>query len=218
MEFINMFFLFIGTGIAFWVACAVLFVAFSIAAAIESGRLCAFATAFLLAMVYMTPGGDARLAWTIANPLSIAMAVGAYVLVGAVWSVVKWWLYALRLGDSFREFKSDFLAARSVSDVAALTPDDAEEFREAARRRMKSLTKDQASYPLRVGEHKAVLLMWSAYWPVSVCVTILDEPVRRAFTWAYRRLNKVYESIAVNSSAEYRDLVDQKPGTDTKAS
>ena len=199
------------SGIWLYASCAVLLAAFGWSLAKESGWAATGATLGVLALVFGSPGGAERLAWSMGHPVLLGMAAAGYVALGAAWSVAKWFLYTQRLSDAFVEFKEGYLAKMGAASPADLSDADFEDFKRQAQSRMRGLCKAGASYPAKVGEHKAVLLMWSAYWPASAALTFLDEPVRRAFTWAYRRLNGVYEAISLRNSGAFRQAF-ERPG------
>jgi hypothetical protein len=49
-------------------------------------------------------------------------------------------------------------------------------------------------------------MAWLVYWPFSAAWTIIHDPVKKAFKWIYRRLQGVYESIAIRL---YRGIDDR---------
>lgn len=152
------------------------------------------------------------------NPLVIALAFGGYLLAGTIWSVVKWYFFVLNARDKYRdkvaEIKENFEndierinrnIARLESGEDKVKDKDASILRckdEIERRtstNVDDIARAKRNCMPSAKENKSRILTWMFYWPFSGIWTIINDPVRRAFQWIYRRLEGVYQKITVSA-------------------
>jgi hypothetical protein len=120
--------------------------------------------------------------WLAHHWIDLIEYVVIYMAIGAVYGVVKWYFYVTRKADDYAENEGDFRLQYSGGRQKAYST--YKEFLES---------RDIPPSPKR---HKHEILMWMGYWPVSAVVTLIDEPLRRFFTWVYGRLTTLYLRIA----------------------
>lgn len=94
----------------------------------------------------------------------------SYFLLGTTWSVIKWFLYVLR--------KKEKAVEKLKDDI----------------RRFNRYTIDIV--PPQVSEHKNLIIGWMIYWPFSALWTLINDPVKRAFTWIYYRISNRLQQIS----------------------
>lgn len=106
----------------------------------------------------------------------------SYFVLGTGWSIVKWALYVLRKRE------------KAIEDI-----------------KRDSIKYHTAPTPVRspqVLENKNLIIGWMIYWPFSALWTLINDPVKRAFTWIYYRISNRLQQISdrlfqvVNDEAE----------------
>jgi hypothetical protein len=110
---------------------------------------------------------------------TIGMYVGGYLLVGATWSIFKWWLRCRKVADKLRD--------KSITIQSC-------EFR-------------NARSAVSVSENKGRLTFWIAYWPWSMLASLLKDTVeavfnflRRIFTSIANPANKLIDELESKST------------------
>jgi hypothetical protein len=125
-----------------------------------------------------------------AKPISTALAspwqtvglVAGYFVVGALWSVLKWYLHE---SARFRMLKANFCA---LHDVAA----DQIIGSVALHSKWQAEVKSQRKYSSRDTRFFA----WVAYWPWSMAWTILNDPFTRLCKRIVQEMQGVYNKIS----------------------
>jgi len=128
----------------------------------------------------------------------------AYIVVGIVWSFIKW---NERVKAVFRKFK--FIKDKFVKDNVAITENNFRDFVHKLEYNFKdsdgtrtafgsTKTMEDISKKITpVGlEYKSLIISWISYWPLSVIGTLLNNPFRRLFEWIYDSLSGFYDNIA----------------------
>lgn len=100
---------------------------------------------------------------------SIGWILGYFVL-GTAWSVAKWAFFVLRKRDKALD------TLRKETERYHYTPTEVK--------------------PPQVSEHKNLIVGWMIYWPFSALWTLINDPVKRAFTWIYYRISKRLQTIS----------------------
>jgi len=132
------------------------------------------------------------------NPGHTAMLVGSYFVLGAVWSLVKWFFYLHKQRIKYEEYKAAFL---KENNAAELTPSLAAKLADtlAGSPRKYSTWNDDAAVsaaPPNAREHKGDLTRWATYWPFSIIGTLLNDVVRKAWTYIYELLQSTYQRMS----------------------
>lgn len=114
-------------------------------------------------------GGFSPLSYLAEHPGEIVLAVAAYFFAGAVWSLVKWyfWLVKLRRRIDAGEAQDRVLYTAGVRQ-----------------------------FPPHPSDHKSRIIGWIALWPASMLWTMINDPVRRAAEEIYARLGGTYQHIS----------------------
>ena len=137
------------------------------------------------------------IAYMVDHPMKIGAAVVAYFLLGAVWGVVKWWIYCKDLFDEYNECKLEWLAEKGVSDTKVVPDHLKGEFKEFLSRKNNSRYSDpKLGSPPKVSENKAMILRSMTFWWISMLWSFLEDFVKRGFRIIYQKLVHFMQSIS----------------------
>lgn len=122
-----------------------------------------------------------------ANALMSAVYFGGYIVAGVVWSFVKWFSFLMRFRDVLKEI-----------DVPG-----SEHYRETSYRGNSLNQKPMAA------RNKKKITAWMIFWPFSMVGTVLNDPVKRIFTFLFGRFKHLYQKM---SDRVFKDVdFDPKP-------
>jgi hypothetical protein len=141
------------------------------------------------------------------NPTATIGFAVSYVLIGIVWSFLKWRSYVKGIFEKFKDIRIEFTATNGKID-----DDNRKHFNQAIvdagfkgvdGRKLYSMDikSDTTLEKLAVkitplaSKKKAVITAWISYWPVSLGGTILNNPFRQFFEWIYSNLSGYYDKI-----------------------
>jgi len=155
------------------------------------------------------------LGWIESHALETVLLSIGYVVVGVIWSFVKWFSFLLSYRDKFRELRTSFLKSQNEKrfqleqttgrlqealDVSGPVPDElrdafAEWLRANARwdaqgRNIATLERPRAS------KNKSRIVAWMSFWPFSLIGTLLNDPVRRLFNFLFAWFKALYQQMA----------------------
>jgi len=139
------------------------------------------------------------------NPLNTLMYAGGYILVGVLWSILKWKRYISHSVNKFKKIKKEFLSNHkdigsnwekwishlnksypsgygSSGFYETSTPEDI----------IKKVTVDAS-------EKKGAIVSWISFWPMSLAATFLNDPFKKFFSWIFDLISGVYDRMAKNS-------------------
>jgi hypothetical protein len=116
--------------------------------------------------------------------------VVAYFAMGALWSVVKWYFYTLKIRTVYDEIRQKY--AKPGEAISASKKSD---FQSAVERAVYGYSSSR-SIPPDPQEHSSTIIMWIGHWPFSMLWTLIHDPVRRAVRFIYERLKGLYYAIA----------------------
>lgn len=137
--------------------------------------------AFLVALVgFHLFGGVDVLAFAAANVWTLLAGLGVYLVIGAGYSFYKWWSYA----------RKDMVRQRIN--------------RRREVRRNPRLEEDEPDWEPKVPKarrHKSLITGWIGFWPFSLIITLIDDPLRALINWMFRRLRDTYDAIALKAKA-----------------
>lgn len=119
------------------------------------------------------------------DPMRTLELAASYVLVGIVWSFVKWLSFCFRKKEEVEERLKKYPTSISISvrfDPATAIP--------------------QAS------EYSSDILRWMGYWPFSIVGTVVGDWFLRIFKNIFRVLRSTYQAA---SDRIFQDVVDNHP-------
>lgn len=190
------------------------------------GMLLPFLTAFGLVMFYLIDGEHggiatfatlvcvAALQWGFgvdmigavkAHPMSLLEWAAAYLVVGTIWGVVKWWFYVRKQRRGYDVVRATLLVRLGLP---ATGPDG---FPTPIPVANKDEFQRMLWSPPNGGErvevkpdptnHKAQIYLWMAYFPWSLTWTLINDPVKRAFDEAYAQVANMLRRISASAFA-----------------
>lgn len=141
----------------------------------------AIATAVLVATVWAicVASKFSMFKFILIHPLAFSACLVGYLLLGATWSLAKWYLFLRKGLNEYDNKKASFLEKKGAY---FLTTETAKEF---LRTNSSPLTPSAADY-------KSILVGWIAYWPFSLA----SQLTRGIWESAYELLQSTYQKIA----------------------
>lgn len=131
--------------------------------------------------------------------LKISVYVVGYVLVGAVWTVPKWWIY-VRKSKNRKQLKESYnIMVKTKSRSTEVTDD--EKYLAALR---------------IVSNNKFRFYTWMAWWPLSFVFTLTRDPLTILYNWLYARLTSTFAKIllaAFDDNICDDNALDEIPGS-----
>ena len=126
--------------------------------------------------------------------LKIIGYVFGYVLVGAAWTVPRWWIY-VRKDKVHEKFKGQFetLVKRSTDEGQQITDD----------------VKYQAALQI-VKENKFRFYTWMAWWPLNIVYTLTRDPLTILYNWLYAKLTNTFAKILIAAFEDSKEVKEVK--------
>lgn len=134
----------------------------------------------------------------------VAVFVIVYFLIGACWSVLKWYFFTRALREAYDVARLQVIGQRL--DPQATTTEQERilrQWRQNLGYRYRNLT-----IPPDPADHTGRILMWIGHWPFSMLWTLINDPVRRIVEWLYGRLKNIYRAISKSAFADIDVRVD----------
>ena len=162
--------------------------------------------------------GDADIiGYVTSNPLNILACVGAFFILGAVWGVIKWWIYCRDQLEAYNEFRNEFLSRKGLNDTSKVPPEFRREFKEAVERHNSNrYGKDNKIGVPKVSDNKGRIMRWMTFWPVSMIWSLINDFVKRTFRVIYYKIAGFLQSIADKMFSGFKDDLDV-PSEETAA-
>ncbi len=120
-----------------------------------------------------------------------------YLVVGLLWSFVKWFSFLMAFRDKYRECKNIYYQKYNLVPGQPLPESLAKEFEEwmqntycYAKYRGALLSRKP-----RASENKTRIVAWMAFWPCSLIGTLLNDPVRRLFSFLFNQFKALYQKM-----------------------
>lgn len=172
------------TGAWFWILTVVVFIVLVWEVACDKSVKAAFTIALYLLAIHLF--GDASLFSAIkTHPEYIYIGIPLFFMVGALWSLVKWWFFVKRSALEYREYRMSWLIMNGISDATLDTP---------VPERLKNRNFRFLKKPLARG-NKGRIITWMVYWPFSMFWTILDEPWRLIYESMARLFQQISDRV-----------------------
>ena len=130
--------------------------------------------------------------WTLAY-------AGAYVVVGIVWSFVKWFSYLMSFRDAFRKVKEGFLTSKNLDPKVSVPDNMRDEFQKWSQSNARrGQHRDELWYMERprAAKNKSRITAWAAFWPFSFIGTLLNDPVRRIVNFLFEQFKGLYQKMS----------------------
>jgi hypothetical protein len=129
--------------------------------------------------------------WLKHNYFMLGVYIPGYLAFGAlVWSFTKWYLFLKAFQYARQEAIRVFLEGRKEG----LPPATPEGIRTGIGYQRYKNTR--LSDTPRASDYKGKIIAWMCWWPLSMIGTLLNDPVRKFFNWAYLHLSGYYQRMA----------------------
>jgi len=140
------------------------------------------------------------------HPLFILSCAGAYFALGAVWGVIKWWIFCRDRLEEYEEAREKFLKSKGQPTGTKVVPPELRpEWRNYLDRNKDYRTGDNLSVPPQVRTHKAKIMRWMTFWVVSIIWSFINDFVKRIFRTIYQRLSTFLQRISDNMFGTVKD-------------
>lgn len=128
--------------------------------------------------------------WIKNNPKRLLAYSVIYVVIGILWSMCKYYFSLVKTRSFLKEQKKEWKQNHEKYDGETVN------FKEFVERKCRYEYKIRKTISFETSISN--LVFWAMVWPPSMFWTLLDEPVRKLFTWlikdvfigAYRQLHK----------------------------
>jgi len=129
-----------------------------------------------------------------------------YVIIGILWSFIKWRTYLKNFFSRLKKAKDDFISVNGSINEENLRSFNKEinelDLRNAYGRLVSfhSSTFEEMLNQLtpEASNKKTLITSWVSFWPVSFLATMLNNPFRRFFEWIYESLSGYYDKMTNN--------------------
>ena len=143
---------------------------------------------------------------------TIYFSVG-YVILGLIWSFIKWNQKVKNIFRTFGRLKTKF-----IEKYGAITDGNKEEFYKTLKDKFwysdysgkhsrfdKELSQEKVIKEITPKgiDNKGLIVSWISYWPLSLIGTLLNDPFRRFFEWIYESVSGFYDKITVRQKNKY---------------
>jgi hypothetical protein len=133
---------------------------------------------------------------------SILFSVG-YIVVGIIWSFIRWNEKVKEVFRRFNAFKAKFIKENRelTTNQGVFIQELDSKFRSSDGYVIHFTRNDSMEHVFKkitpVGlEYKSLIISWISYWPLSMIGTLLNNPFRRLFEWIYDSVSEFYDRIA----------------------
>lgn len=144
--------------------------------------------------------------WTLisSNPTATIGFTVSYILIGIVWSFLKWNYYVKNIFNKLKTIKINFIREyKEINDENRAIFNTKVNYSGLRSGNGSSLyisentTLEQIIEKISpiASEKKSVITSWISYWPVSLMATLLNNPFRKFFEWIYDNISGYYDKI-----------------------
>ena len=134
-----------------------------------------------------------------------------YLVVGVVWSFLKWNEFVKRKIELFKKVRAKLIIQRPDFDENSDKSVEilCQKLRENGIDIWGHQVKTMAELKIKVmpigSENKSGIIAWISYWPLSLLATLLNNPFRRLFEYVYSLVANAYDKI---SQRHFKSLVE----------
>lgn len=154
--------------------------------------------------------------WTFisSNPTATIGFTVTYILIGIVWSFLKWNSYVKNVFNKLKALKADFIREHKEINDKNRSIFNMEVNHSGIRRGDGGTLYISDNTTLEAiiekispiaSEKKSVITSWISYWPVSLMATLLNNPFRKFFEWVYDNLSGYYDKITTSQKQTLLD-------------
>jgi hypothetical protein len=130
------------------------------------------------------------LGWLFEKPANFFIAIGSYLIIGLIWSCVKWWLLVSHIAEKEKDRWADFLKKNDLPENTKTLP--------------QRLFDDWSSSSFKYrkpefSKNKDKITLWVTYWPLSMVYSLLRDFIIKVIRRIVLHFQKIYEKIANNA-------------------
>ncbi len=136
----------------------------------------------LIALVLLSPSVHLTSLWH----WSTLFYVLAYVAVGVLWALWKWYVLCL---DALKRLNEHRVEWQREYDSHSVKPAG------SAYDTFATFVSTYQNIPPSVTRNKERVVSWMMFWPWSVVLTVIGDYIARFFRWIYRQISTILERI-----------------------
>ena len=141
------------------------------------------------------------------NVLECILFSVSYIVIGIIWSFIKWKAYLNVVFNKVKKCKEEFIFEYSQIDdknkplfndrLRDLGLKQYNENSYYSKIKSDTTLEEYLNMVTPVSsKNKTLIISWITYWPVSMLSTLLNDPFRRFFNWLYEQLSSSYNKMA----------------------
>lgn len=148
--------------------------------------------------------------WLTQNTGRVLEALAAYIVIGVIWGIAKWWLFLRKIFLLFREAERRYekvkasyeqrLSAWSVNGLEGrkgVAPPRLQTFKDFLREEGADFDRlRRITLPPDPAENKGRIIFWMSYWPVSLGWFLAHAPITRLYRWLYESLGELFSKMS----------------------
>lgn len=183
----------------FLIVIGILFVLFVIECLLTEVEHWGWATATLIGSVVAAQVFHVADVWGYIthNGVQTLLLVLGYLVAGVVWSFIKWFSFLMKFRDEYRSIKASWLEKNGIPQDQALTIEQAEHLRRyLADRWTHTFYGNSFAEKPKAAKNKRRITAWMSFWPFSLAGTLINDPIRRLFTWLFNTLKAGYQKVS----------------------
>jgi hypothetical protein len=174
----------------FWISLAAV-IALVVCEATESPVAAAFS--IIVAILGLQFLADVNIfGYVVDHPLSVLQYVAGYFTLGAAWGIAKWWMFALKMRDMFREYKEEFYTKHNLAHRSTVSSSLKKDWETGWNNYPYSLN----DFPPKASKYKVRIVRWIAYWPPSVLWSIFNDLFEKIARAVYETIARSLQSIS----------------------
>lgn len=124
----------------------------------------------------------------VSNPINALYFSVGYLVLGTVWSLAKWWFFVREARESFDSMKKEWFLNRGRY---ANVPESDEKRNQEFKKHIGS-----RDFRPKASKEKSRIMTWMCWWPWSFVWTLINDPVKRAFTAIFNKFKSAFDSIS----------------------
>lgn len=134
--------------------------------------------------------------------LFVPIVVG-YPVIGTVWAIVYFWLYARRLGQCYVQERDGWLSRHAYQRIEDIPAERHDEFKTDVLGVVQSKMIYQVDFPLRTLQQKRFFVGNFMWWPVTIAVYLLSDLVTDMARTIWFALREVIHRHWVTGMPQY---------------
>jgi hypothetical protein len=148
------------------------------------------------------------------HPIKSSLCILGYIVIGFIWSFVRWWIFVNKEAEGYQKARFNFLT-RTRQELERRferlhdTPYKNKPLSEALKE-LENITLDtkipdflktewksivSSSQLPKVSDNKAKISLWVMYWPVSLVWSFINDLIKKLVRSLITQLRVVYEGI-----------------------